>query len=863
MGDKRWEEIDGILDQVLDLRIEERDAFLRERCPDPELRARVEQLVVDCERDDDTLVAGGALGGQLGEQFTTYLDTSMQPHDSIPGYEFIRLLGAGGMGNVWEAEQTKPVQRRVAVKIIRPELDSQRVVARFESERQTLALMNHPRIARIFDAGLTDKDRPYFAMELVDGKPLNEFCDETRLGIRSRLRLFIEICEAIQHAHQKGVIHRDLKPSNVLVTCINGRPVPKVIDFGIARLVETPLNQATLMTEAGAVIGTPEFMSPEQAGSNPADVDTRSDVYSLGVLLYELLTGALPHRRTSSSPAGLADLLKEIREIEVPLASKCIASLGDDAAQTAVKRGTDSWGLTRKLKRELDWITARALEKDRSRRYESVGELAEDLRRFLRDEPVEAGPPGAVYRFRKFVSRNSSVLAASVIILLALIAGLIGTMTGLVRAQREAARAQTQAAIAEAVNEFLNDDLLAAVAPEIQGRDVTMQQVLAAAAAKLEGRFEEQPVVEAALRQTIGQTYMSLGRLDEASIHFERALELREAVLGSENIETLEVLHMLGELRFYQGKGVEAAEYIRRSFEGRERLLGPNDVQTLSVLSDLGAVAQHSGQLDIAEESYREAYRRSLNSLDPDDPIALAIVHNLGALLFDLSQHDEAADYLRQSYEGSRRTLGEEHPETLTTLSLLGSVLRESGKLEEAEPIYNQVYEARQRVLGEEHHSTLTSANNFAVLLENLEKYDEAVELHLDTLKTKRRTLGDEHDATILSLGNLGVALTKAGRATEGEPYILEALSTCERILGPSHSLCISTKRKQGQCWSALKRYEDAESALLEAHTASLVTLGPDHDATHLTVTALVRLYEKMDRPESADRWRVQLKPES
>ncbi len=863
MSDHDWDDLDALLDEAMDLPVDEREAFLDERCPTPEMRTRILRLLSNCDDATGLLSAGGALGGELGREFATFLDTASGQRETIPGYELIRSLGSGGMGHVWEAEQTDPVQRTVAVKIIRPELSSGQVLARFESERRTLALMNHPGIAQIFDAGITDSGRPFFAMELVDGLPLTTFCDQACMSVRERLRLFVEVCEAIQHAHQKGVIHRDLQPTNVLVTRIDGRPSPKVIDFGIARLVDDASVPATLLTEAGVVVGTPEYMSPEQAGPGSNDVDTRSDVYALGVLLFELLTGSLPHQREDSSPAGMAHLFAEIRVAEAVLPSKRVTSLGPDAERAAALRGEDSIGLVRHLRRDLDWIAVKALEKDRARRYASVGNLVEDVRRFLRDEPVGVGPPGATYRFRKFVRRNSGLLAASAAILLALIAGLAGTLAGLVRAQRESEYAQTQVAISQAVIEFLNEDLLAAVAPDIRGRDVTMREVLDAAAERIEGRFGDQPLAEASVRASIGRTYVALGRLDDASPHLERALELREATLGLESAETFDVLHDLGELRFYQGNGPEAQEFIRRAYEGREIVLGPNDPATLSALSDLGAVAQHNGDLDIAEESYREAHRRALVSLDAEDPYALSIVHNLGALLLDQGQYDEAATHIHASYEGSKKTLGEEHPETMTSLSLLGSVYREAGRQDEAEPIYYQVYQMRRRILGDEHPSTLTSANNLGVLLETLGKFEEAIEVHRETLLVKRRVLGSEHDATILSLGNLGAALVSHGQAQEAEPFLAEGVSACHRTLGAGHRLCASTLRKLGRCWTVLGRYEEAEEALLDSHQSSLDALGEEHPASVETAEALVDLYEKWGKPAMAADWAQKAKPKS
>ncbi|HMB70772.1 MAG TPA: serine/threonine-protein kinase, partial [bacterium] len=799
------------------------------------------------EDDDTVLASGGGLAGGLAIGADAPDDAP--PPDSIPGYRLLRPIGSGGMGHVWLAEQLEPVRRTVAIKIIQAGMDTGKVVARFESERQTLALMNHPGIAQIYDAGVTDAGRPFFSMELVDGPPVTEFADQARLTLEDRLALLVDVCEAIQHAHQKGVIHRDLKPSNVLVAVVDGRPAPKVIDFGIARLMEEPDPEAAPLTEAGTLIGTPEYMSPERSGAGPDDVDTRSDVYSLGVLLYELLTGSLPFRRRDSTPAALAELFRDVREGDLQLPSRYVAGLDESGDAAARARKLERFALVRSLRDDLDWITARSLEKSPERRYASVGELAEDIRRHLRHEPVMAGPPGAGYRVGKFVRRHRGLIASTTALVLALLAGLAGTMTGLVRAR-------TEAAIAEAVNSFLNEDLLAAVSPESQGRDVSMRQVLDTAAERLQGRFPEQPVVEASLRATIGNTYASLGLLDEASPHLERAIALREAELGEDDPATLDAVHELGELRFYQGRRMEARELIGRAFEGRSRSLGPADARTLAALSDLGAVAQYEGNLEEAERHYREAYERASAALGDDSPYTLSMLHNLGALSKDLARLDEAEDYLRRALDGSRRQLGDEHPETLSTLSLLGTVLRDQDRLDEAEEIHVQLLATRHEVLGPDHPSTLLSANNLAMLYLDLGRLREAEELERATLETQRRVLGDDHDDSILSMGNLAAILLRQGRAAEAEPLTREARGRCERTLGADHTLCADTARKQGECLTALQRYAEAERALLRAHGTLADAYGTRHpDATH-AAASLAALYEAWGRPADAARWR-------
>ncbi len=831
MSNERWDELDAILDQALDLEPSKRAEFLRDRCSDPEQRTRLERLIQAAETEGiDDLVQAGALHKELGP--------APSP-DAIEGYRFIRHIGAGGMGEVWEAEQLEPVRRRLAVKLVRPGLSSPEILSRFMSERQTLARMSHPGIAQVFDAGVTASDRPFFAMEFVDGRPITDYAEDAGLSLSQRLRLFTEVCDAVHHAHQKGVIHRDIKPANVLVSVVDGRPLPKVIDFGIARAVEGSLSRGTLVTEVGQIVGTPEYMSPEQAAEDPGDVDTRADVYALGVLLFELSTGALPFERRGSGPASLAGLFKDVREEEPPRPSSCA-----------------SGGKSRLLRGDLDWITLRALHKDRSRRYGSAAEFAEDIRRHLRDEPVLAGPPTAAYRIKKFARRNAGLLTAVVAVLIALVAGLIGTGSGLVRARHEAKRARTEASISAAANQFINQDLLAAVAPDAQGRDVTMSQVLDAAADRLDGRFEDQPEVEATLRGTIGDTYTRLGRFDDAAPQLERSLGAFEAALGPDDPRTLDALHTLAELRYYQGRVDEAGTLLLRLVEARQRTSGPDDAKTLSAMSDLGAVAHDRGRFDEAERYYREALERSRAALGEDSTQTQTMLHNLGALLRDRGRFDEAEVFLRQSWEASRAKLGDEHPETLSTLSMLGSTLREAQRQEEAAPIYTRVFELRRRVLGDEHPQTLLSANNLAMLNKDLGQFDAAERFQRLALEGQIAALGEDHDSTILSYGNLGAILTASGRADEAEPLLAKTVTRARRVVGATHPLTGNTLRKHGDALVALDRHADAERVLLEAHTVIAGSLGVDHPDARRIAAAIASNYLAWGRNADAEAWK-------
>jgi tRNA A-37 threonylcarbamoyl transferase component Bud32 len=480
------------------------------------------------------------------------------PGTVIGPYKLLELIGEGGMGIVYLAEQEGAVRRKVALKVIKPGMDTRQVIARFEAERQAMALMDHPNIAKVLDAGASDGGRPYFVMELVRGVPITEYCDRERLPISERLALFVPVCHAVQHAHQKGVIHRDLKPSNILITLHDGVPVPKVIDFGIAKATRGKLTEKTLETGLTQLIGSPLYMSPEQAGLSGLDIDWRSDIYSLGVLLYELLTGTTPFNQEVLRTVAFDEVRQMIGRDEPPRPSMRLGDLGAVLTEVAARRGSDPRRLRGLMRGGLDWIVMKALEKDRNRRYQTASSLARDLQRCLRNEPLEAGPPGLAYRLRKLARRYQAVLGTtSAFGVLLVTAAVLYAASGarVTAAQRRAEQAAQEAAIARAVSEFLQQDVLSQsrflVRPTPTGQrraDLTVRSALDRAAATVESRFQGQPLVEAAICLSIGSTYQALGECAAAQPHLERARTLRLRALGATHPDTLAAAHALASL---------------------------------------------------------------------------------------------------------------------------------------------------------------------------------------------------------------------------------------------------------------------------------------------------------------------------
>jgi eukaryotic-like serine/threonine-protein kinase len=530
----------------------ERMAFLNDACAgNEELRGSVDRMLA-AQAGVGSFLEQPAIAGDATVLHEPVI--SERPGTVIGPYKLLQQIGEGGMGVVFMAEQSHPIQRTVALKIIKPGMDTRQVIARFEAERQALAMMDHPNIAKVLDAGTTDSGRPYFVMELVQGVPITKYCDEKHLSLRERLELMLPVCQAIQHAHQKGLIHRDIKPSNVLVAEYDNHAVPKVIDFGVAKAMSQKLTERTMFTEFGQVLGTMEYMSPEQSKLNQLDIDTRSDIYSLGVLIYELLTGSTPFEGKRLHAAAFDEMLRIIREEEPPKPSTRVSS-SDTLPSIAANRHTEPAKLSKDVRGELDWIVMKALEKDRDRRYDSANNLAADLERYLRNETVQACPVSAIYRFRKFVRRHKFGVAASAAIAVAVFAGITGTTYGLIWALRERTAAQANAALAttqavrsEQVAQFLKDMLKGVAPSKALGRDTTMlREIVDTTAARIDKDLGDQPEVQIELRLILGKVYFDLQLYKEMEKNARRTLELARERIGNENVAVADALGQLGQ----------------------------------------------------------------------------------------------------------------------------------------------------------------------------------------------------------------------------------------------------------------------------------------------------------------------------
>ncbi len=689
----------------------ERAEFLDRACDNNSaLRARIEVLLEAHRASGEFLERGMdddcALTAENAPQ------TSHESTGSMVGpYKLLEQIAEGGMGTVWVAEQMRPVRRRVAIKLIKPGMDSKQVLSRFEAERQALALMDHPNIAKVLDGGMTAEGRPFFAMEYVKGVRITDYCDQAKLSLDERLSLFVQVCQAVQHAHQKGIIHRDLKPSNILVCLYDGNAVPKVIDFGLAKAMHQPLTERTLYTAHGLMLGTPLYMSPEQAEFNNLDIDTRTDVYSLGVLLYELITGTTPLERQRFEDAAWQEIVRLIKEEEP---SRPSTKLSGSAFLPAIaaQRSLEPAQLRRAVRGELDWIVMKALEKERSRRYETANGLARDIDRYLRDEPVEACPPSTGYRFRKFARRNRAVMLTVSLISVAMLLGTVISTWQAVRATRAEALAEqrlvgetkarteretalkqatAEAAKAKAISNLLQDAIESANPDAAKGTDYTVRQLLDEIADKLQNRLESEPEAEAALHATIGNAYRRLHQLDVAEPHLQLALDIRKRVLGPEHSEIAASLLDYAWIPFERGQDAQAEQLLRQALQMHATLKLENE-ETMAIRALLHFALLEQGRHEDAEVVFQQAASVAQRSSTSIGEFANMLTHAAAdAVLTGDAVKGERL--VRQSLDLHRRTHGESHPEFGWALFELGCALRAQDRFDEAESMFRNALE--------------------------------------------------------------------------------------------------------------------------------------------------------------------------
>ncbi|HBE71631.1 MAG TPA: hypothetical protein DDW52_26100, partial [Planctomycetaceae bacterium] len=780
----------------------------------------------------------------------------------IGPYKLLEPIGEGGMGLFYLAQQSEPVRRKVALKIIKPGMDSKQVIARFEAERQALAMMDHPNIAKVLDAGTTETGLPYFVMELVRGIPMMDYCDQAKMPTRRRLELFRDACSAIQHAHNKGVIHRDIKPSNVLLTEQDGEPLVKVIDFGIAKALTDNLTDKTMFTGMFQMMGTPLYMSPEQASLSNVDVDTRSDVYSLGVMLYELLSGTLPIDRDAVKELSFDELRKRICETEPPRPSKRLSTLNEDARETLVeRRGGNKQKVHRLIANELDWIVMKTLEKDRNRRYQSARELSEDIGRFLVGDAVEACPPSAKYRILKYFKRNRGPVLATSAVVLALCAGTALSLwqaaqatTAKVEAEASARFAQTKADESKAILEFFVTDVLKSAMPSrALESEVTVKEMLVEAEAKMSSSFGDRPLVKAAIQEAIARTYYSLDDWKSAERNSSKAFEARSRILGQKDGDTIESMITHARILIKLNRVGEARKLFDSAYDLALQTHGESDIETFRAMFGIASCYFAESNYEDALEQLEKILDVAANPLTNSNiPYKFSVRNAKTISLKGLNRDEEALELQEALCSEASQLLDDNHPELMRYRSVLAGIYERKEDFSSAAQVYETLIEGRTKVYGVKSRKTLLSRRDLANLHVEMKEYSEAKKELEELLPLFIAGIGEFDSETSLYYLYLGRTCRELDELEASEEYLAKALKIAAQTKGMTHSNTLLIKAEFAEVVASRGDVDRALTLINELIEQSTQVRGADHPTTLNSINKAASIYAIAGRTSEA-----------
>ena len=842
MTAENWERVKEILHRAMQLAPQERMAFLDETCDsDSALREEVESLLLADNGLHPDFLKSSPMAGKWN-----FVANGMDRAGGLTvgqifaqRFRLVRKLGEGGMGQVWLADQTSPVSRQVALKLIKAGMYDESLVQRFEAERQSLAIMDHPAIAKVFDAGTTPQGQPYFVMEYVQGLPITEYCDLKKLRIPDRLEIFIQACEAVQHAHQKAIIHRDLKPANILVAEVDGKPTPRIIDFGLAKAVTPHASAEPDFTKVGLFMGTPGYMSPEQADPSVRDIDTRTDVYSLGGVLYVLLSGLQPFDTKQQQEFPLDELLRKLRLEEPPTPSTRVGGNRINSAGTAEARSTEPRQLVKILRGDLDWITMKALEKDRARRYGTASDLAGDIRHYLNHELVVARPANISYQLRKYVRRHRVAVAVVTGLVIVLISFFVLQALQLRRTTRERDRANRERDRANRIADFMTSMFKVSDPSQSRGNSVTAREILDKASNEMDTGLAKDPEVQSQMTQVMAKTYENLGLYPRAHELAQRGLDSRLKLFGPDDAKVLELRAQLGYIVNSEGHYSDAEKMLREALDGERRVLGAENPLTLETMDHLAVVRGEQGHFDESEKLEREVIEVGTRKLGAENEQVLRARANLGLALWDQARFVEAEQVDRQLVDADRRVLGSDDPRTMKAMGNLGLALKSQGRLAEAELIYRDALSNSQRVLGPEHPDTAFDMDRLANLLSQEGHYDDAEKLTREELAIRLHALGPEHIRTLIAKINLSDEFFKEGRIRGAEKLQREALDIQVRMHGSEDVNSLIFKTYLARTLNKEGRYAEAEQLARQIYEIQRRDSGPQHTDTIDTLREL------------------------